>query len=351
MLILYIASIIFTMNILKYYLNENLDTRIRHEIEHISSAVKFDNNNFSKIRLSEFEETDLVELNDEAFLLQIYANDGKLFLQSKNVELFGSLEKEFPAIDETYFFIESESHGKTLRICYQKLLDENSKQIGYIQLAIFKTSFNNLIQNIFLINLLTFPLIVLLILLISFFISKKTFAPINKIISLAQNISATNLSARLNFRTDPKDELGKLKDTLNDLFERLEIQVKQITEFSDNASHQLMTPLTAINTELEYLLNGNHDNEEYRASLQVLKEQTERMIQIIRTMLLIAKNSDLSTELKTIFNFSKLISQLVNNTYKNYKIELDTEQEIYLRGNPEHFHLVIQNLIDNALKY
>lgn len=351
MLVLYIASIIFSINILKYYLNENLDARIRHEIEHIASSVKYENNSFAIIRASEFDETDLTEVTDDSFLLQIYSNEGALFLQSKNLSAFGNVEKIFPYFNEIYHFENAQSHDKTLRVGYEKLLDEHGEQAGYIQLATFKTAFNELIEQILFINLFTFPLVVVFILFISLLISGKTFAPINKIISLAQNISASNLNARLSFAADPEDELGKLKNTLNDLFERLEIQIRQITEFSDNASHQLMTPLTAINTEIEYLLKGNHDTDEYRESLKVLKEQTERMIQIIRTMLLIAKNSELCTEQKTIFNFSKLATQLIENSYKNQKIELNIDEEIYLRGSADHFLPALQNLIDNAIKY
>lgn len=351
MLILYIVSIIFSINILKYYLNENIDTRIRHEIEHIAASVKYENNSFSIIRANEFEETDLIEVTDDSFLLQIYSNEGTLFLQSKNVAVFGNIEKIFPYFSEVYYFEDNKSHDVNLRTGYEKLLDEHGEPAGYIQLTTFKTAFNELIENILFINLFTFPLVVLFILFISFLISGKTFAPINKIITLARNISTANLSARLSFAADPEDELGRLKNTLNDLFERLEIQVRQITEFSDNASHQLMTPLTAINTEIEYLLKGIHDTEEYRESLKVLKEQTERMIQIIRTMLLIAKNSELCTEQKTIFNFSKLAVQLIDNAYKNYKIELSIDEDLYLRGSAEYFLLVLQNLVDNALKY
>lgn len=351
MLVLYIASIFFSINILKYYLNENINARIRHEIEHIASSVKYEKNSFAIVRASEFDETDLVELTDDSFLLQIYSNDGALFLQSKNLPAFGNVEKIFPYFNEINYFEDAQSHDVTLRVGYEKLLDERGEQAGYIQLAAFKTAFNELIEQILLINLFTFPLVVVFILLISLLISGKTFAPINKIISLAQNISASNLNARLSFAADPDDELGKLKNTLNDLFERLEIQVKQITEFSDNASHQLMTPLTAINTEIEYLLKGNHDTDEYIESLKILKEQTGRMIQIIRTMLFIAKNSKLSIEQKTIFNFSKLAAQSIENSYKNRKIEMNIDEEIYLRGNPEHFILALQNLIDNALKY
>ncbi len=185
----------------------------------------------------------------------------------------------------------------------------------------------------------------------SFWISKNTFSPINKIIELSQKISATNLSDRLTFSADPNDELGKLRDTLNDLFERLELQVKQISSFSDNASHQLMTPLTALNSELDFLLRDKNKIDSERESLLMLKEQTERMISIIKSLLLLARNRNSDLEQKTVFDFSKMVSDNIKQIYKNYKIKFVVTDEIYMRGRPDYFLIAVQNLIDNALKY
>jgi len=351
MVTLYIISIFFSLNILKYYLNDNLDSRLRHEIEHISSSFRYEKDSLLIIRPQEFEETDLTELTDDPFFLQIYTIDGKLFIQSKNIKLITKIPLTFPYISDKYFFDDIEAGNNGLRFSCQKLSDEKGRQVGYIQLSSFNTSINLLIKKIIMINTLTFPLVVIFILLISFWISKKTFSPINKIINLSQKISATNLSNRLTFNADSNDELGKLRDTLNDLFERLELQVKQISSFTDNASHQLMTPLTAINSELDFLLRNENKVDSERESLLMLKEQTERMISIIKSLLLLARHWDLDLEQKTVFNFSKMISENIKQLYKNYKIRFDVTDEIYMRGRPDYFLIALQNLIDNALKY
>lgn len=350
-LILYIGSVLFSLNILKYNLNTILDSRIRHEIEHISSAIRFEKDSLIIIRKEEFNETDLVKLSEDPFLLQIYLKEGKILLQSKNLAQFGKIEIERPDFKDKYYFKDAEAQGLTLRIGYQKIYEETGNHIGYIQLALLKTGFNKVIQNIVFINLFTFPFVVILIMVVSFWISKKIFSPINNIITLARNISASNLDQRLTFDADPKDELGKLKDTLNDLFNRLEIQIKQISDFTNNASHQLMTPLTAINTELEFLLRGDHDREVYKESITLLKEQTERMIHIVKALLLLSKDTNLANNQKSVFNLSKVLKEYIREYYNNYKIELDVKDNIYLRGRPDYFLLALQNLIDNALKY
>ncbi len=351
MVTLYIISIFFSLNILKYYLNDNLDSRLRHEIEHISGSFRYEKDSLLIIRPQEFEETDLTELTNDPFFLQIYSIDGKLYLQSKNLNFIGKIPFTFPHISDKYFFDDIEAGNNELRFSCQKLLDETGNQVGYIQLSSFNTSINLLIKKIMMINIFIFPLVVIFILLISFWISKKTFSPINKIINLSQKISAANLSDRLTFDADSNDELGKLRDTLNDLFERLELQVKQISSFTDNASHQLMTPLTAINSELDFLLRDENKTVSGRESLLMLKEQTGRMISIIKSLLLLALNHKSDLEQKTVFNFSKMISENIKQLYKNHKIEIDVTDEIYMRGRPDYFLIALQNLIDNALKY
>ena len=173
MVTLYIISIFFSLNILKYYLNDNLDSRLRHEIEHISGSFRYEKDSVLIIRPQEFEETDLTKLTEDSFFLQIYSTDGKLFIQSKNLIFIGKIPLTFPHISDKYFFDDIEAGNNELRFSCQKLSDETGRQVGYIQLSSFNTSINLLIKKIIMINTLTFPLVVIFILLISFWISKK----------------------------------------------------------------------------------------------------------------------------------------------------------------------------------
>lgn len=348
---LYILFNIFSYTLLKYYLNSNLDSKINHEIENIYNSIKYSQDSIIIIRPSEFNESDLTSLTEDPFFLQIYSTNGKILLQSKNIKLFTTIDLRYPSFGDEYFYEDYASGKGELRTGYKKIYDEKGVHTAFLQLSSHKSAFNKIIRDIILFHLLTFPFVLVIILVISLIISKKTFAPVNKIIELAGKISATHLHERLSYKADPADELGKLRETLNNLFERLEKQIKQISAFSDNASHQLMTPLTALSSELEYLLRHEHNVEEYKKSMVVLKEQTERMIQIVKTLLLIAKDSKTNIDQKTVFNFSKMITEQIKENYKSHRIEVDVDDEIYLRGRPDYFMMALQNMIDNALKY
>ena len=351
LLILYASFNIYTYSLIRYYLNENLDFKISHEIDHISYAFKFERETLIIIKPSEFDETDLVEITEDPYFLQIYTNGGKLLLQSKNLSKFKTIELKFPLFKEQYFFTDASSNDTALRCGYKKIFNEKGEQAAILQLSSLKSNFNTILKNIILLNLITFPIVIIIIVGISIFVSRRAYSPINKIIKLANNISTVHLNERLNYDADSNDELGKLRDTLNNLFERLEVQVKNISFFTDNASHQLMTPITAIKTELEYLMRDQITTEEYKQSLPLLKEQTDRMTNIIQSLLILAKSEKDSMMHKSVFNLSRLLNEQIKNIFSANNIRYQIEDDIYIRGREDYFLQVLNNLVDNAIKY
>lgn len=348
---LYIGFNIYSYSLIKFYLNQNLDFKISHEIDHISYAFTFEGDSLKLVNPAEFEETDLVNITEDPFFLQIYTLDGNLLLQSRNLKQFESIELEYPTFTEEYYFKDARSDKSALRNGYRKLYNEQGKLVAYLQLSSLKNSFNAMLENIVRLNMMTSPLVLIIIILISVFISKRAFAPINKIINLANNISTTNLNERLNYKADANDELGKLRDTLNNLFMRLDEQIKQISSFTDNASHQLMTPITAIKTELEYIMRNKKSAADFEQSLPILKEQTERLINIIQSLLLLSKSEKDVLMQNSVFNLSLLINNKIRKRFEHDQIDYFIEDEIYVRGKEDYFLHALNNVVDNAIKY
>lgn len=342
---------VFTFGLLKHELNENLDNSLGHEIENVNKAFRIQQDSILILNPNEFLETDLTRITDHPFFVQIYNTKGKLLLKSKNTEFIQPIPKRFYELNEELYFEDDYAGKEEIRSAYKKLTDETGTLIGYLQLSTTKSRLTVITTNLLIFNLIAFPMILLVILIASVLISKRTYSPINKIISTAKSISASNLNERLSYKADSKDEIGKLRDTLNDLFERLEFQVKQISSFTDNASHQLMNPLTTINSELDFLLNNKLIIDDQDNSVKVIKEETGRMIKIVKSLLLLAKDSNTLFDQKQLFNLSKIVKENVKNIYKEKKIEVDIDPEFYLRGNPDYFSIALQNLIDNAKKY
>ncbi len=351
MLGLYILFIFFTLTIVKYVIVEDKDSRLSHEIEHVKNAFIVENDSLILKFPTELNEPDLTYITEHPLFLQIYDLKGNLIYRSKNLVYYDDILLGFPNKFDPYYYEDLKVGTDNLRIIYSQMKNSSNQPVGYFQLGSIYSNFGYVIKRILLFNLIAMPLTLLIIISLSIFLARKSYQPIHKIISLANKISATNLNERLTYEAEPNDELGMLKQTLNSLFERLESQVSEISHFTDNASHQLMTPLTAISSELDYILKKERNINEYRDSLKILKTQTDRMISIVKTMLILARECQGCTDSQNVFELSTLINKNVSDLYKNQNVDFSVDKEIYLRGRPDYFSIVMQNLINNALKY
>lgn len=351
MLGLYLVFLLSTIIILNYALVDEIDDQLRHELEHILHTVSVVDNKIEMLSFKELEEDDFQMVTDNPFFLNVYDLEGNILLRSRNLDYFDNILIGFPNNFSPYYYEDFFIRDKRLRTIYKRLINQKNEHIGYIQLSTFHESFNVIIKQIFWFNIFALPIVIVGIIFLSILLAKKSYHPINKIIELANKISATNLSQRLKYESNPLDELGRLKTTLNSLFNRLEDQIKEISQFTDNASHQLMTPLTAIKTELDYILKRDHSVEDYRETCNILKDQTDRMIVMVKAMLIMSRECSDCTDNNNVFNFSKLVNDEINNNYSSLNIKYDVEKYIYLRGKPDYFSTVIQNLISNSIKY
>ena len=341
----------FMMLQLNSYFKDSIDSRLQHELEHIKLSIAFENDSLKIIHASEFDESDLIEVSEKSFFLQIFDTSNNILLTSKNLNNYESIPFEMIDFEEEYYFTDLNIKYAGLRTGYTKFYDSKNQLKGFIQLSTPKIKMNEVVENIIIFSLYTLPAIIFLFALISLFFIKRTLSPINKIINVANEISASNISKRITYEAESTDELGRLKQTLNDLFDRLEFQIDEIAHFSDNASHQLMTPLTVLNTELDFILKKEHTSDEYKESLMVVQFQTKRMIHIVKTLLILARDCEVCATSKNVFNFSALVEDDISKIYTDQKVSLDVEKNIYLLGESDYFKMVIENIIDNALKY
>lgn len=352
-LLLFIGYLIFnffTVLLINYYFIDNIDIRLKHEIEHIDLKVEIVDNEIVVNSEEEFQEYEMLHSTDNSFFLQIYGIDGIIYYQSENIKLFPGMQTPIHEFETKYLLKDEKANYKGLRVCYSKIYF-GDEVVGYIQLATPSTSANNAIGDIISFNLWTLPLAFILFIIVSLIFSKRSLSPINKIITISQEITATNLNKRIEYEADSEDELGKLKFTLNDLFDRLQFQINQISQFSDNASHQLMTPLTAISTEVEYILKKEHSAVDYRDTLVNVKEQTNEMIKIVKTLLILAKDCSICSDSKSVFSLSHLLNKEIKDTFNESNLTISVDENIYLKGEADYFKLVLENLVSNAVKY
>lgn len=187
-------------------------------------------------------------------------------------------------------------------------------------------------------------------------ISAKSLSRIDSIIKRTEEISATNLSDKIE-GGEYSDEYGRLVRKMNDMIQRIRTSIEYMNQFSIAASHELKTPLTILRGEIEVGLKSPKNAEQYKEILLSNYEEVLRLNSIIDKLFFISKidHSLIKLNLESVY-LPDYIFELVDEAKilgreKNNNIILEDHADVKVQIDPEIMKRAVFNLIENAIKY
>lgn len=200
------------------------------------------------------------------------------------------------------------------------------------------------------------------ILMMSFFLFQFLniiFRPLRQISSASAKIANGNYGSRISVRG--KDEISGVAYNFNLMAEQIENQIGQLEEaseqkqqFIDNFSHELRIPLTAIYGYAEYIQKAFMSEEERYECTQFIMSECSRLQNMAYQLLDMAllrrdemKDSDCSV--KELFAESEKVMH-VRASEKKIRLTYALPPNYVVRGNMEQLLILLNNLIDNAIK-
>jgi len=186
-------------------------------------------------------------------------------------------------------------------------------------------------------------------------LSGMMLRPVRDITEAASEITASNLSKRINYE-GPKDELYALAQTFDSMIDRLEHSFERQRQFVQDASHELRTPLASIKTNIEVTeMDGDASIEEYQQLVATIKHQTDRLTRLSEDLLLLTREETESPEPEP-FDVSALCREVTRElapVAASRGVALVTQLAARLPAttNPDLLYRCVLNLVDNGIKY
>jgi two-component system, OmpR family, sensor kinase len=150
-------------------------------------------------------------------------------------------------------------------------------------------------------------------------------------------------------------EVQPLVAELNALFERVRGTLEAQQHFVADAAHELRSPLTALKLQLQAAERARDEDARHAATLQ-LGAGIERAIALVEQLLALARQEGAVEGAGEAVDLEELARQAVSELLptahaKQLDLGLASSEPLVLQGNREALHLILRNLLDNAVKY
>jgi len=198
---------------------------------------------------------------------------------------------------------------------------------------------------------------VLILILISHFVTGKILKPIGQMKDLARDISEKNLEQRLPVN-EQGDEFNELAMTINQMLDRLQYSFMRQRNLLFDTSHELKTPLATIRLAIGEICSSDIDSlsPSIRDNLLRLNHQVLRMERLVKDLLDMSSLETLSgLDLKPV-HLTELLSALIEDYQllsdaRSITMEVNLPENLWVKGDEEKLRRAFSNLLDNAIKY
>lgn len=213
-----------------------------------------------------------------------------------------------------------------------------------------------LVRNMVLVLALGAPVMIVLVIAGGRTIARRALAPVQAMTAAAETIRAEDLTRRVPVPAPP-DELRRLALVLNATLDRLEASFLQAQRFTADASHELKTPLTLLQVELDALRGSAELREEQRAAVVTALESVQRLKAITANLLLLASADAGRLQLaEQRVDFTSLLRDCLEDgrivaAAAGISVAIGNLPAAQVQGDPVRLGQIVGNLFDNAVKY
>lgn len=191
--------------------------------------------------------------------------------------------------------------------------------------------------------------------IITVWLTQRLTTPLRNMADAAASYSHGDFSRRVVVQGE--DEVAQLGLTFNSMAHNLEEMEESRNAFVDNIAHELRTPMTSIKGFVDGMLDGTIPPELQGKYLQIVSEEVGRLARLTRTMFNATRldNGAVQQQPK-VYDIWETLTRVAFGAEKRIaerglRIEGLTPVRTLVYADPDMVHQVVQNILDNAIKF
>ncbi len=212
----------------------------------------------------------------------------------------------------------------------------------------------NLLKSILLITLLTIVLILSASLIINRLTLKKLWHPFYSSLQLLKDYKV-GVNAMFDFPMSKIDEFSFMNEVLQQATSKADSDYQILKEFTENASHEMQTPLAIIRSKLDLLIQDEGLAGKHEGTVQALYEGVQKLSKLNSSLLLLTKIENKQFQQVSEINIKDGIENKIfqfNEIIVNNNLSIVTKLEnVYVSMNAELIDILLNNLLSNSLKH
>lgn len=245
--------------------------------------------------------------------------------------------------------VQVEGWKKAFRVVYKRGGDGGELYLGFADL-----SGAAMLNRLLLRCLLAWVITVALGFFITWLAAFRTLARVQRISDTVSRMGSDDLSSRLPQGPHP-DEITRLSQTFNRLFDRIQTSVHQMRVLTDSVAHDLKSPVTSIRGSLEVALSGGSQGQ-WRERVAEAIEGLDRLSELLNTTLDVAEADagalQLRKETIDLAEMAALLVDLYQPAMAEHCHEVVTDlQPALVEADTALLHRTIANLLDNEITH
>lgn len=321
-IIFLIASTAFYFTLHFVFINQ-IDEDLKIEQNEIETYVKEHN-----------QLPESISVNDQRINYQLTAGSVKPYFATKFISTHKENEKE--KFRQLIFSISAA--GQFYQVTVSKSMEETE----------------NLTQSILLIAFTTILVILLVAFVINRVLLKRIWKPFYQSLDAVKEFKLGSRQT-IQLPSSNIEEFQLMNETLKKITSKAQLDYLSLKTFSENASHEIQTPLAVIRSKLDLMIQDEHLTEKQSELVQAAFNSVQKLSKLNQSLLLLAKIENNQFHEKVSVDVKKKIEEKIadfNELWTAHELKVKADlNKVCISMNEELLEILLNNLLSNATRH